>query len=290
MGTGGLSPRAHFAVAAVLLLALAMTGSANAQVSLPLRGESGEMILGLGTLGAFVYSPDGKYIATSGSLGVFLWGAETGDLLRTFHGHTEELYFMAFSPDGTRVLTGSEDWTAKLWDTQTGQEIHTFPAGGVISAAFSPDGTRVLTGSNDGTARIWHTPDPNIAWGPDPADGAIHEDTWVTLSWTPGDLAVSHDVYLGDNFDDVNDGLGPGSPGFRGNQASTFLSAGFPGFPYPDGLVRGMTYYWRVDEFEGGRGGETHKGEVWNFTTVDFLVVDDFEDYDIGTTRYGGRG
>ncbi len=100
---------------AVLLLALAMTGSASAQVSLPLRGESGEIILGLGTLEAAVYSPDGKHIATAGSLGAVLWDAETGALLRTFLGHTELVLSVAFSPDGTRVLTGSWDGTARIW-------------------------------------------------------------------------------------------------------------------------------------------------------------------------------
>ncbi|MHC4727491.1 MAG: WD40 repeat domain-containing protein [Planctomycetota bacterium] len=64
---------------------------------------------------------------------------------------------MAFSPDGTRVLTGSEDETARLWEAETGQEIRTFRGhtSYVWSVAFSPDGTRVLTGSPDGTARIW---------------------------------------------------------------------------------------------------------------------------------------
>ena len=142
---------------AVLLLTPAMTGLASAQVSLPLRGESGEMILGLGTLGAAVYSPDGKYIATAGSLGVFLWDAETGALLRTFRGHTGLVLSVAFSPDGTRVLTGSWDETAKLWDAETGQEIRTFRGHTreVHSVAFSPDGTRVLTGSSDDTAKLW---------------------------------------------------------------------------------------------------------------------------------------
>ena len=104
-------------VMAVLLLALAMTGSARAQVSLPLRGESGEMILGLGTLEAAVYSPDGKYIATAGSLGAFLWDAETGALLRTFRGHRRRVRSVAFSPDGKRILTGSFD-SAKLCDAR----------------------------------------------------------------------------------------------------------------------------------------------------------------------------
>ena len=56
-----------------------------------------------------------------------------------------------------------------------------------------------------------------VAYGPDPANGALHEDTWVTLSWKAGDYAVSHDVYMGENFDDVNDGLGDT---FRVNQGA----------------------------------------------------------------------
>ncbi|MFB0555433.1 MAG: LamG domain-containing protein, partial [Phycisphaerae bacterium] len=69
------------------------------------------------------------------------------------------------------------------------------------------------------------------AFGPEPADGVMHEDTWVNLAWKPGDLAVSHDVYLGENFDDVNSGA---EGTFQGNQAGTFLVVGFPGFPFPD--------------------------------------------------------
>ena len=57
---------------------------------------------------------------------------------------------------------------------------------------------------------------------PEPADGAIHESTWANLNWTGGDSAVSHDVYLGDNYDDVNDGTGDT---FWGNQAETELLA-----------------------------------------------------------------
>jgi len=101
------------------------------------------------------------------------------------------------------------------------------------------------------------------ASGPDPADGAIHPDTWVTLSWRPGDFAVSHDVYLGDNFDDVNEGTGDT---FRANQPDTFFVAGFPGFPYPDGLVPGTTYYWRIDEVNDANVASPWKGPVWSFT------------------------
>ncbi len=101
------------------------------------------------------------------------------------------------------------------------------------------------------------------AFGPNPADGALHEDTWVNLAWMPGDLALSHDVYLGESFDDVNSGV---EGTFRGNQAGTDFIIGFPGFAYPDGLVPGATYYWRVDELNDTEPNSPWKGDVWSFT------------------------
>ena len=64
---------------------------------------------------------------------------------------------MSFSPDGTRIVTGSCDRTAKVWDARTGTALlelkgHT---GAVKSVAFSPDGTRIVTGSEDQTAKVW---------------------------------------------------------------------------------------------------------------------------------------
>jgi len=102
-----------------------------------------------------------------------------------------------------------------------------------------------------------------FAYGPDPEDGAMHSDTWVTLSWKPGGNAVSHDVYLGDDFDQVADGA---EGTFRGNQITTFYVAGFPGFAYPDGLVPGTTYYWRIDEVNEADPNSPWKGDVWSFS------------------------
>jgi hypothetical protein len=103
------------------------------------------------------------------------------------------------------------------------------------------------------------------ASNPNPADGDFHEDTWVSLSWSPGDSAVSHDVYLGENFYDVLNATSD-SVFYRGNQTSTFYMAGFPGFAYPDGLVPGMTYYWRIDEVNDANTDNPWKGNVWSFT------------------------
>ncbi len=101
------------------------------------------------------------------------------------------------------------------------------------------------------------------ALGPKPEDGALYPDTWVNLSWLPGGLAVSHDVYLGDNFDDVNAGA---EGTFQGNQLETFIVVGFPGFAYPDGLVPGTTYYWRIDEVNDTEPNSPWKGNVWSFS------------------------
>ncbi|MFC1635367.1 hypothetical protein ACFL5Z_11040 [Planctomycetota bacterium] len=105
-------------------------------------------------------------------------------------------------------------------------------------------------------------PPPTSASKPSPADGSIFLDTWATLAWFPGETAASHDVYFGENFDDVNDGTGDT---FQGNQPGTFFIVGFPGFAYPDGLVPGTTYYWRIDEVEAD-GTTKYKGNVWSFT------------------------
>jgi len=104
-----------------------------------------------------------------------------------------------------------------------------------------------------------------FAYGPDPPDGTLHKDTWVTLSWRPGDFAVSHDVYLGDDFDAVGEGTVE-SDVFRGNQTATFCVAGFPGFAYPEGLVPGTTYYWRIDEVNEADPNSPWKGPIWSFS------------------------
>ncbi len=98
---------------------------------------------------------------------------------------------------------------------------------------------------------------------PDPEDGTIHSDTWVTLTWRAGDFAVSHDVYLGDNLEDVSEGI---ADTFRGNQISTSFTIGFPGFPYPDGLIPGTTYYWRIDEVNEAEPNSPWKGDIWSFS------------------------
>jgi WD40 repeat protein len=67
---------------------------------------------------------------------------------------------VAFSPDGTRIVSGSDDETVRVWDTVSGAEALPPLRGhenGVTSVAFSPDGTRIVSGSDDKTVRVWDT-------------------------------------------------------------------------------------------------------------------------------------
>jgi hypothetical protein len=83
------------------------------------------------------------------------------------------------------------------------------------------------------------------------------------MSWRPGDFAVSHNLYIGTDFDDVNNGA---EGTFAGNTSSDFQVVGFPGFPIPEGLQPGTTYYWRVDEVNEADPNSPWKGDVWNFS------------------------
>jgi len=102
-----------------------------------------------------------------------------------------------------------------------------------------------------------------LAMGPVPEDGALYEQTWATLRWMPGDWAVSHNLYFGTNLDDVNDGA---EGTFVGNLATAQQLVGFPGFPAPQGLEPGTTYYWRVDEVNDANEQSPWKGDVWSFS------------------------
>ena len=75
----------------------------------------------------------------------------------TLSGHGGEVFAVAFSPDGTKVVTASGDGTVMLWDAATGKEIATLSGhdDSVYTVAFSRDGKRVATGSQDGTVILW---------------------------------------------------------------------------------------------------------------------------------------
>ena len=104
-----------------------------------------------------------------------------------------------------------------------------------------------------------------LARRPNPEDGAVLGATWINLSWVPGSFAISHDLYFGNRFDDVNDGV---EGTFVDNLTTAFQLVGIVGFPVPEGLVPGTTYYWRVDEVNDADPNSPWKGDIWSFTVL----------------------
>jgi WD40 repeat protein len=152
------------AVFLVLLSLAAATVAAEQITTTPLQ------FYGLGTVTCGAWSSDGTKLVTGGSAGAFLWDLSTVRVTRIFAGHRSDVVSVAFSPDGTEVLTGSLDSTARLWRVSDGTTMRVFSGhtDAVNSVAFSPDGSKILTGSTDDSARLWNAADGSLVtafWG-----------------------------------------------------------------------------------------------------------------------------
>ncbi len=101
--------------------------------------------------------------------------------------HAGSVFSASFSPDGGRLVTASEDFTARLWDAHTGQPLGRPMRHNdwVNSATFSPDGNRVVTASQDNTARLWdaHTGQPN-------GREMTHENLVLSAGFSPDSTRV----------------------------------------------------------------------------------------------------
>ncbi len=115
-----------------------------------------------------------------------------------FEGHDGVAYSVAFSPDGSQILSGGKDMTLRLWDVKTGKEIrqfhgHTYAVGRV---AFSPDGKRAISGSWDRKVRTW-----DVATGESLAVHSAHKWPALTVAYSPDGrraLSGSDGFYLWD--------------------------------------------------------------------------------------------
>jgi len=160
------------------------------------------------------------------------------------------------------------------WAEYTATDVCTQPvckldiaSGGTISVwldfmhLYKGEYVEILPGGRKLVSEEASNPNPTSGGGDVPHD--------TTLTWTPGEKAVTNNVYLGTSFDDVNN---------ADANSVLLVSAAQDANSYdPNALGFDTTYYWRIDGISDT--GEVVKGMVWNFTTRDYIGIDDFEDY-----------
>ncbi|KAK4204395.1 hypothetical protein QBC40DRAFT_272760 [Triangularia verruculosa] len=103
-----------------------------------------------------IFSPDDRNLASSSSA-IKLWNMATGESIRTLTGHTSTVSSVVFSPDGSRLISGSYDKAIKIWDVETGKCERTLNGhiDDVFSISLSADGKHLVSGSGDRTIKIW---------------------------------------------------------------------------------------------------------------------------------------
>ena len=108
-----------------------------------------------GEINCMAYSPDSKTLAVGGGR-IVLSGAETPSIKAVIKDHKQPVRFVAFSPDGKTLVSGSLDRTVRFWDAETGAAIRDLKGhkGMAYAGAYSPDGKTLAVASSK-TVAVW---------------------------------------------------------------------------------------------------------------------------------------
>lgn len=107
---------------------------------------------------------------------------DTGDWIGTFEGHKGAVWAATLNKDATQAATGAADFTAKVWNAVSGDELHSFPHKHIVKCIeFSDDGSQLLTGSNEKLLRIYDLNNPDAE--PDVLSG--HTSNLRCCLWLP---------------------------------------------------------------------------------------------------------
>ncbi len=121
-------------------------------------GQSLHIFYSFGTKSA-LFSPDDSTIAVAAWVAANTWNAQTGEDIHILTTGGAQVNSVIFSPDGSKIVTLSDDNLARIWDTVTGQTLNIFTclADNIISSAiFSPDGSKLVTAIRwNNSAKIW---------------------------------------------------------------------------------------------------------------------------------------
>ena len=174
-------------------------------------------------------------------------------LTLVFDGNTGHVYVDGVEENsyGADVTFSADD----LWSI--GQEWDSGGPGAHLDGTV--DDARIYDGAltAEEVRKVMMGIPPGAAFDPGPADEATDVPRDVTFSWTPGEYASlvnGHKIYLSDNFNDVNDGIGD-------------ITQSAAGYAPAQRLDFGTTYYWRIDEVNEAPDYTVYEGKVWSFTT-----------------------
>ncbi len=108
-----------------------------------------------------VMSPDGSLLAVGSGRRIHLLSAESWDEVGLLSGHSNNVYALAFTPDGRRLVSGSRDRTLRIWDLASRTSIATLAGHSdeIFAVAVSPDGRRIVSGGRDAMIRVWDARD-----------------------------------------------------------------------------------------------------------------------------------
>jgi hypothetical protein len=175
-------------------------------------------------------------------------------------GGNDSGIMQAIYADGS--LGDAVSFTGSTVYANTGVGVNGQNGFGVVFLTKKPAvGVRITASGHDTLSISAPVPVPVLAVLPDPADDAEDVARSAVLGWTPGIFAVTHNVYLGESFTDVNNATVPTAAALDVN---TFDPVDFE---------FDKTYYWRVDEVNGTPDRTVFKGSIWSFTAEPYSII-----------------
>ncbi|KDN33833.1 hypothetical protein RSAG8_13073, partial [Rhizoctonia solani AG-8 WAC10335] len=114
--------------------------------------------------------------------------------MRSFKGHESRVTSVAFSPDGSRVVSGSFDCTVRLWDLSSGATIFTLHGHASTAIRFTPNGSYIVSVSKDCSTRIWNTSDGSLIRQSEMAHS--NKISSIAVSPNGGRIVTASDCYI----------------------------------------------------------------------------------------------
>ncbi len=141
-----------------------------------------------------------------------VWDASTGAVLFTYHGHMDGVTVVAWSPDGSRVASGSSDKSVQIWNASSGKRIFTYRGHSdeITAVTWSPDSKYIASGSTDKSVQTWDASTGTLLYAyrghnveqarSNPSKGVL-PDLIYAVAWSHNSkrIAAVTQVYCGDD-------------------------------------------------------------------------------------------